>query len=80
VQATERRRPGHRHHHAHGRDVDRGVVEEVGGPAKDSHVVVVEPEHDPQMHRDPVAVQVRDDPAVVVDAVVGFVGPLEAFL
>src|SRR5438046_2050801 len=73
--------PGrHWQDHAHGRDVDAGLVEEVGRAAENPDVVLVEPEHDPQVDRDPVAVKVRDETAVVVDAVVRLVRRLEALL
>src|SRR4029453_1881421 len=74
------RSPGHGHDHAHRRDVDARLVEELGGAAEDPDVVLVEAEHDPEVDGDPVAVQEGDEPAVVVDAVVRLVRRLEALL
>ena len=43
-------------------------------------VVLVEPEHDPQVDRDPLAMKAGDETAVVVDSIVRLVRPLEALL
>ncbi len=65
---------------AHRRDVDTRLVEELGGAAEDSAVVLVEAEHDPEVHRDPVPVKHGDEPAVVVHAVVSLVRGGKALL
>jgi hypothetical protein len=80
LQAAECDGARHRHDHAHRGDVDRRLVEECRRPAEDPHVVLVEAEHDPQVDRDTVAVQRRDDAPVVLDPVVGLVGRCEALL
>jgi hypothetical protein len=70
----------HGHDHAHGRHVDARLVEEVGRTAEDANVILVEPEHDAEVDRDPVPVKVRDDAPVIVNAIVRLVGRVEAFL
>src|SRR4029450_1623542 len=79
-QATEGRSPGHGYDHAHRRDVDARLVEELGGAAEDPDVILGEAENDPEVDGNPVAVQKGDEPAVVTDAVVRLVRRLEAVL
>src|SRR5215831_17901492 len=80
VETPERRGSRHRHDHAHGRDVHAGLVEELGGTAEDTDVVLVEAEHDPEVHGDPVPMEHDNEPAVVVDTVVRLVRGGEALL
>ena len=80
VEAAKRRGSGHRNDHTDGCNVDTCRVEELGRAAKDSDVVVIESEHDPEVNRDAVMMQVRDEPPIVVDPVVGLVRRFEALL
>jgi len=80
IHPAEGRSTRHGHDHANSRDVDARLIEELGRAAEDPYVVLVEPEHDSEVDRDPVAVKVRDDAAVIVDAIVRLVGGIEAVL
>ena len=80
VQALECRRTRHGHDHAHGCDVDARLIEELGRAPEDSDVVLIESEHDAQVDGHAVAVKVRDDAVVVVDAVVRLVRCVETVL
>jgi hypothetical protein len=61
AQAAEGRRSRHGHHHADRGHVHAGLVEEVSRATEDSAVVLIEPEHDPQVDGDPVAVKAGDE-------------------
>src|ERR1041385_538554 len=80
IHSRERRGAGHGHDHAYGGDINSSLVEKVGGTAENADVVLVEAEHDAEVNGDSVAMQVRDERAILCDAVVRFVRGLKTFL
>src|SRR6185437_10232079 len=66
--------------HAYGGNIDGSIIEKIGGASKDPHIVLVEAEHDSKVDGDSVAMQVRDQPAIVVDAIVSLVCSLKTLL
>src|SRR5690348_12839021 len=76
----ERRSARHRHDHAYCGNIDSRFIEKIYGASKDPDVVLVEAEHDAQVDGDSVAMQVRDEPAIVSHAVVRLVCGLETLL
>jgi len=76
----ERMSAGHRHDHADRGNIDSRLIEKIGGASEDPNVVLVEAEHDAKVDSDPVTMQVRDEPAIVTDAVVRLVRGLKTLL
>src|SRR6516165_6621852 len=80
IHSTERRSAGHRNDHAYRGNIDSRLVEKIGGASEDSDVVLVEAEHDAKVDGNSVTMQVRDEPAIVSDAVVSLVRGLKTLL
>src|SRR5581483_11431324 len=72
--------PGHRHDHAYRGNINSGVIEKIGGTTEYRRIVLVEAKHDAKMDGDSVTVQVHDQLAIILHAIMRLVCGLKTVL